>query len=193
MAFVSRRADGRIEIRETRRTRRGPRSRTLASFRGALTPDVLDAAEARAGHALDREKLLERASALGVRTTARRSEHAARALLAQLRRGDALDPLLADALRQALDRVPPAPVPEGFGEVVEWIGASDAERGHALRGLLRVSDRIASSRGALRRREARSFPRFASRAAASSRADGASRVDGASRADGATAADGATH
>jgi hypothetical protein len=165
MAFLSRRADGRVEIRETRRTRRGPRSRTLASFRGALTPDVLDSAETRAGHALDRERLLERAGALGVPTTERRSERPARALLAQLRRGVALDPLLADALRQALERMPEAPVPEGFAEVVEWIGASDSERGHALRGLLRVSDRIASSRGTLRRRRPRHFPRFHSRPA----------------------------
>lgn len=164
MAFLSHRADGRVEIRETRRTLRGPRSRTLVSFRGALTPDLLDAAEARAGHPLDRDALLERAAELGVPTTERRSDGPARALLAQLRRGTGLDPLLASALRRALERVGEAPVPEGFAEVVEWIGASDAERGHALRGLLRVSDRIASSRGAIRRRPSKPFPRIHSRA-----------------------------
>jgi hypothetical protein len=172
MAFLSRRADGRVEIRETRRTLRGPRSRTLASFRGALTPDLLDAAEGRAGRALDRERLIERASELGIPTTLRRSDGPARALLAQLHSGVALDPLLAEALRQALDRAPEVPVPEGFAEVVEWIGAGDAERGHALRGLLRVSDRIASSRGAIRRRPARRFPRFESRPAEPARSPG---------------------
>jgi len=38
----------RYEIRECRVTERGPRQFTLVSFRGVLTPEVLDEAEERA-------------------------------------------------------------------------------------------------------------------------------------------------
>jgi hypothetical protein len=165
MAYLYRRRDGRIEIREARATPRGPRSRTLASFRGTLTPEILERAEARATRPLDRPALAARARQLGVPLTTRRGDHELRALLACLRRGEAIDPVLAGLLRGALEGAPVAPVPERLAEVAEWIGASDAERGEALRGLLRVSDRIVTSRSGLRRRRRRRYPRFASQPA----------------------------
>jgi hypothetical protein len=162
VASIYRRADGRLEIRESVSTPRGPRSRTLASFRGALTPEILERASDRASQPFDREKLLERVRALGVPVTRRREDRAARTLLAQLRRGNALHPVLASLLRAALSSPPLEEVHAELADVGEWVGASLAERGEALRGLLRVYDRIARSREAVRARPRQRFPRFSS-------------------------------
>jgi hypothetical protein len=163
MAFLSRRKDGRIEIRETRRTPRGPRATTLASFRGALSPDILEAAAERAHAPLDTAALWRRAAELGIPTTERRDERATRKLIAQLRRGMLPSPVLLAALRDTLERLPAPPVPDRLAELVDWIGADEAERGRALRGLLRVSDRIVASRAPVRVREDKPFPHFVSR------------------------------
>jgi hypothetical protein len=162
MAYLYRRQDGRVEIREARSTPRGPRSRTLASFRGVLTPEIFERAEARAERPLDRLALMARARELDIPLTTRRGDREMRALLARLRRPEPVDPVLAGLLRSALEPVPVAPVPERLAEAAEWIGASDRERGEALRGLLRVSDRILASRARLRQRRRRRYPRFAS-------------------------------
>jgi hypothetical protein len=162
MAFLLRRRDGRIELREARATPRGPRARTLASFRGALDPEVLERAAARASRPLDVPVLLARARALGIPVTERRGDRAARELLAQLRRGGSVDASLAAILREALEPLAASAPPEALAEVAEWVGADDAQRGTALRGLLRLHDRIARSRGAVRSRPRRSYPRFRS-------------------------------
>ena len=166
MAFVTRRRDGRFEIREAHRGARGPRARSLASFRGALSPEILDAAEARASRPFDRARLVAAAEAIGLPVVSWRECRPARELIAWLRGGHRLDPTLASLLRGLLEATTArdagsAPAP--LAEVCEWLGAAEAERGHALRGLLRVSDRILQSRGPLRRPEERRFPRFESR------------------------------
>jgi hypothetical protein len=84
-------------------------------------------------------------------------------LLSRLRRGDPLDAVLAAALRRALARLPESPIPESLAEVSEWVGASAAERGAAIRDLLDLYGRIARSRPARRRHERARFPRFSSR------------------------------
>jgi hypothetical protein len=162
MAYLVRRRDGRLEIRETQGTERGPRARTLVSFRGALTPDVLEQARERAARPLDRGALLTRARELGVPLAKRRTDRAARELLRALRRG-APDPVLVHLLLRALERLPATPAGPELAEVSEWVGAGEAERGEALRGLLRVSDRIAASAARRRPRPRRAFPRFSSR------------------------------
>jgi hypothetical protein len=162
MAFLTRRVGGRIEIRETLRTERGPRSRTLAGFRGALSPEVLEAAAVRAVLPFDREALAARARELGIPVVAWSHSPAARQLLGQIRRGDPIDPILVGLLRDELAVMDGQPVPDALTEVAEWLGASDAERGHALRGLLRLSDRIAGGRRVPRARRRRRFPRIAS-------------------------------
>jgi len=93
----------------------------------------------------------------------RSREPEARALLSRLRRGDPLDPVLAASLRRALARLPESPIPEPLAEVSEWVGASAAERGAALRELLDLYGRIARSRPPRRQRERERFPRFSSR------------------------------
>jgi hypothetical protein len=134
----------------------------LASFSGALTRDVLERAAARASRRFDAETLVRRARAQGIPVEERSREPEARALLARLRRDDPLDPALAAALRSALARVPEAPAPEPLADVIEWVGASDAERGAALRELLDLYGRIASSRTPRRARPRARFPRFSS-------------------------------
>lgn len=166
MAYLVRRGAERVEIRESRATPRGPRSRVLESFSGALTPDVLDRAAARAARPFDADALSRRARAAGIPVLERSREVEARALLARLRRSDPLDPALAAALRGALGRLPEQPVPEALAEVSEWIGADVAERGRALRELLDLYGRVARSRPPRRQRQARRFPRFSSLRAA---------------------------
>jgi hypothetical protein len=161
MAYLFRRADGRLEIREAVATPRGPRARTLASFRGALGPEVLERAEARATRPFDRTALLARARALRIPAPARRGDAGARELLARLRAGAAIDPVLAALLREALAPAA-AEVPPELAEVAEWVGADDVRRGEALRGLLRVSDRALRGRDPVRKAARRSFPRFRS-------------------------------
>ena len=165
MAYLARRPGGRFDIRESVLTARGPRSRTLATFRGALTPEALERAGRRATRPLDPALLRARAEALGIPVSARRHDRAARELLAALRAGATIDPALAHLLREALAAQPAAPPPEPLREVAEWIGADDAERGRALRDLLRVSDRIVRSRAPVQERRHARFPRIRSRRA----------------------------
>lgn len=164
MAYLYLRKSGRVEIREARATPRGPRSRTLASFRDALTDEELDRAEAAASRPLDREALRERAAELGVPVVAPSADGEALALIARLRRGVRLDPILAGVLREQLAARDVAPVDDDLGDVVEWLGASEHERGRALRDVLRLYDRIARSPDAAPARERERFPRFTVRA-----------------------------
>jgi len=163
MAYLVRRSGDRFDLREAVATRAGPRSRTLATFRPPLTQEILERAAARATRPFDRSALLARAAQLGVATTERRKDRAARELLAVLRSGAAIDPVLVTLLRDALAQAESAPVPERLAEVAEWVGASAARRGAALRDLLRLSDRIVQARSAVRSRPQRAFPRFSSR------------------------------
>ena len=162
MAYLVRRSPERVEIRESHVTPKGPRSRVLASFRETLTPDALDRAAERATRPFDREALCARARVQGIPVRERAPEPEARALLARLRRSDPLDPTLATSLRRALASLEPRPIPEALADVAEWVGASRAERGSALRELLDLYGRIAESRPPRRERERTPFPRFSS-------------------------------
>jgi len=163
MAYLARRPGGRFDIRESVLTARGPRSRTLATFRGALSSEVIERAGRRATRPLDPDLLRARAAELGIPVSERRHDRAARELLAALREGARLDPGLAHLLREALAAQPASPPPARLREVAEWIGADDALRGRTLRDLLRVSDRIVRSREPVREREGARFPRIRSR------------------------------
>lgn len=154
------------EIRECVRTERGPRQRALATFRGALTPEVLDEAESRAHRPFDRAALVARATRMGIPVRARRLHPHARRLLARLRRGGDLDPTLVGLLRDALERLDARPIPEHLADAADWIGQPERERGAALRGLLRTADRILRSRQTVREHEPDTFPRFSSERAA---------------------------
>jgi len=164
MAYLYRRQGGRVEIREAHSTPRGPRSRTLVSFRGALLPEHLDRAEAAARRPFDRDALRRRARKLGVAVHGERADAAARELLARLRRGAFIDSRLATLLREQMATLPGEPVSEDLAEAAEWIGTSELERGRALCDVLRLYDAIARSRDPVRETPPARLPRFASRA-----------------------------
>ncbi|MBW2231535.1 MAG: hypothetical protein JRH17_14205 [Deltaproteobacteria bacterium] len=164
MASIRRQND-RYEIRECLVTRRGPRQRSLASFRGVLTPEVLDRAEARASKPLDRADLVARAIRLGIPVSDRRRHPEARGLLAALQRGAELEPTLVQLLQTALQGLDARVVPAHLVDAAEWIGQPERERGAALRGLLRTADRILQSRPPLRTPRQETFPHFSSQSA----------------------------
>ena len=163
MAYLYVRKSGRVEIREAHSTPRGPRSRTLASFKGALTEEHLDRAESASARPFDREAIRIRANELGVPLRRSSADAPAHALIARLRSGARLDPVLVTVLSEQLDACVAAPVSDELADVVEWIGASDHERGCALRDVLRLYDTIARSREAVRTSDRACFPRFAVR------------------------------
>ena len=148
MAYLVRRAGGNVQIRECVRTERGPRSRMLASFRGALDDHALDQAARKAVRPLDREDLIAKAQTMGVGWTSSTSV-AARQLVKRLRRGRTLDPVLVRLLKESLSDMTETELADDLDEAADWVGTSDEERGATLRGLLRLSDAIARSRDAL--------------------------------------------
>ncbi len=133
------------EIRECRATERGPRQFVLARFSGVLTPEVLDEASGRARTRFDRAGLVAYARARGIPVSPRPRHAAARRLLAELRSGSRLEPSLVALLREALELQPWTPLPAHLEDAAEWVGRSDASRGKALRGLLRVASRALRS------------------------------------------------
>ena len=157
-----RRQGERFEIRECRGTPAGPRQFVLASFRGVLTPEVLDRAENEARRPFDRERLIERARAAGIAVTRRRRHPEARQLLRSLHTGGVPSPALVAMLRSLLEELPSAPLSEHLMDAKDWLGRPETERGRALRGLLRTADRIVQARGPLRERPPEVFPRFSS-------------------------------
>jgi hypothetical protein len=160
MAYLYVRKSGRVEIREAHSTPRGPRSRTLTSFKGALTEDHLDRAQSASARGFDPDAIRQRARKKGIPVEASSADVEARSLIARLRRGARLDPVLAGVVRDRLLERESAPVPEELADVAEWIGASDRERGDALRDVLRLYDTIARSRDAVREPQRRTYPRF---------------------------------
>lgn len=162
MAYLVRRGGETVEIRESRATPRGPRSRQLARFSGPLTPAVLASAASAASRPFDEQALRRRAEVMGVPAPLRAPEHEARALLARLRRDDPIDPAIAGLLLRALEDAQTQSVPEHLADAAEWIGASSSARGAALRDLLDAFGRIAASRPPRRMRPHASFPHFSS-------------------------------
>ena len=161
MASIRQQGD-RCEIRECVVTDRGPRQRTLARFDRILTPEVLDEAAERASRPFDRRAVERRARKRGITVVEERRSAEARRLLAGLRNGQSLRPSLVGLLREALARLESSPIPPHLEPTSEWLGATEAARGKALRGLLRTASRVARSRGAQRERDERRFPRFSS-------------------------------
>jgi len=137
MAYVVKRPGGRWEVRESVSTERGPRARTLASFR-RLTPAVIQRAVRRASRPVTPAQIAESAERAGA--TGYAADAAARAVLAELGRGRRPAAGLRRALLGLLSDPPALDTPGGG--VVEWLGATDEERGAALRDLLRLTDRF---------------------------------------------------
>lgn len=137
MAYVVRRPNGSWEIRESVSTPKGPRSRTLATFR-RLSPGVLDKVVRRASRPTTREDLQAALREAGAVSSA--ADDAARALLAEVVAGRLPSPGLRRLLVEALGDSPAHDLP-GEG-AAEWLTAPEARRGAAVRDLMRLTDRL---------------------------------------------------
>jgi hypothetical protein len=149
MAFIVATQKGNFEIRESRSTSAGPRSRTLASFR-ELTDETIAKAQARAVKPPSADELREAALRAGAPVAPLPVDHAARDLLGKLAKGQRPDPMLRRLLLDALanegrnDRPsdPSATVSDSARSASEWVGATPAERGAALEDLLLLADAL---------------------------------------------------
>jgi len=152
MAYVVRR-HGRYEVRESHLTERGPRSRTLATFR-VLDRAVAEHAAARSDSGLLPDDVVRIARRAGAPVARPVADGFAANLIGELEGGTTL----AEPLRRVLvDRLGPAPAPtDAERAAAAWIGASDVERGAALRDLLLLTDALPAPR---RARDSR-FPGF---------------------------------
>jgi len=157
MAYIVSRADGRHEIRESRLTPRGPRARTLATFR-VLTDAVLDHAESRAETRFDRERVIQIAIDRDIPRAPDDPAALSLRLVAAMERHGPLPEAFADVLRDALS---PGSVTmsDTLNPAREWIAATATDRGDTLRDLLRMTDRLPERPRPPRRH----FPRISSR------------------------------
>jgi hypothetical protein len=163
MAFIVPTKKGIFEIRESRSTPKGPRSRTLASFK-ELDRETIEKAQARAKKPPSAANLREAALRAGAPVAPAPVDRVARDLLGKLARGEKLDPMLKRLLLDALENEdrsdrpanPSAAVSDSARSVSEWVGASPREKGEVLEDLLSMVDALP-----LRRRpETIAFPRF---------------------------------
>lgn len=161
MAFVIPNKRGRFEIRESRSTADGPRSRTLASFT-ELTDEVIEKARRKAEKPLTREQVVDAAKRVGAPIARSAADQAARELIAALSKGGQPEPKLRRLLAAKLnDRPSEATTPSDPARAVgEWMAATPTERGRALVDLLLLADAL--PRRGRRGKELR-FPRLESR------------------------------
>lgn len=146
MAFVVPTKSGRFEVRESENTPKGPRSRTLASFR-ELDDKVIEKARAKSGKPLDATELRRAAKKAGAEVSRPPIERAARELIAELGKGHTLDPTLRHMLLDLLQHGrregrEASPRAEAENAVAEWMAATPAERGQALVDLLLLADAL---------------------------------------------------
>jgi hypothetical protein len=159
MAYVVDRSDGTWEVRESRSTDAGPRSRTLATFR-TLTPDVVSQACARASKPLAPLDLRRAARRAGAPVAGEDADRAAGELLAELAAGRELRPLLRTLLLDTLDPHS-SRVSHSARAAARWAGATTQQRGETLRELLLLVDQLPTPRQPPRAR----FPRLCSQPA----------------------------
>jgi hypothetical protein len=161
MTFIVPTKRGRFEIRESRNTARGPRSRTLAAF-SELDDAVIEKAREKAAKAPEAEDLRRAARRAGAPVARAPVDRAARELIAELAKGRRPDPslrhMLLDLLRNGYrEGGEPSPANEAARSVAEWMAATPAERGHALVNLLLLADALPSGG---RRGKPLRFPRL---------------------------------
>jgi hypothetical protein len=146
MAFVVSTRQGAFEVRESFNTPKGPRSRTLATFR-ELTDEVIEKAREKSAKPPTPQELRDAARRAGAPVSAAPADTAARDLIAELARGRTLDPklrrLLVDALGDGWTE--PAGGPSASRSAAEWIAATPKQRGKALEELLLLADALPSA------------------------------------------------
>jgi len=158
MAFVVPTKRGGYEIRESRSTPKGPRSRTLATF-SELTDDAIEKARAKADKPPSPEELRAAARRVGAPVARAPADRAARELIAELGKGREPEPRLRRLLAAMLgDTQGAAAAPaDPSRAVAEWMVATPAERGKSLVDLLLLADALPSGG---RRGKPLRFPRL---------------------------------
>lgn len=146
MAFVVPTKRGRFEIRESSTTKKGPRSRTLASFH-ELDDAVIERARAKTDKSVDAAELRRSARKAGAPIRQPVVDRSARELIAELAKGRAPDPvlrqLLLDLLRRGhRDGQEQSRRREAEHDVAEWMASTPLERGKALVDLLLLADAL---------------------------------------------------
>lgn len=133
MTYITTGRSGAFEVRESRTTPAGPRSRTLATFR-ELDAATIEKVIERAETPPTRGELVAAALGAGATVAPKPVEKAAKDLLRALARGEGLSPshrrLLLDALNGE------------SRQAAEWVGTPLAQRGEAFRDLLLMADAI---------------------------------------------------
>jgi hypothetical protein len=160
MAYVVPTKRGEFEVRESRSTPKGPRSRTLATFK-ELDDKVIEKARARAAKPPSADELRHAARRAGATVAPEPVDRAARELIAELGRGSHLDPTLRHLLLDLLQKddrngSPPA-ASDAAHAVAEWMASTPEERGRTLYDLLLLADAL-PHRG--RRGKPLRFPRL---------------------------------
>jgi hypothetical protein len=146
MAFVVPTKSGRYEIRESKSTPDGPRSRTLASFR-ELDEQAIQKAQGKTAKTLDATELRRAARRAGASVTPAPVDRAARELITELGRGRQPNPTLRHMLLDLLQHgfregKEPSSRREAEHGVAEWMAATPNERGRALVDLLLLADAL---------------------------------------------------
>lgn len=146
MAFVVPTRSKRFEIRESTSTPKGPRSRTLASFR-ELDDEVIEKARGKIGKSLNAAELRRAARKAGAPVARTTVDRASRELIAELAKGRTPDPALRHMLLDLLqrgygDRRETSRQGEAEHDVAEWMAATPEERGKALVDLLLLADAL---------------------------------------------------
>jgi hypothetical protein len=138
MAFVTKNKSGRWEIRESRATPGGPRSRTLATF-DRLGHSHLELAASRAAGSFAPDSVASAARRVGAPVELPAADEAAIKLLRALGDGEPVSPGLRKLVLDALGAKTPAPATE---EAFGHIGKSAEERGADLVDLLLLTDAL---------------------------------------------------
>jgi hypothetical protein len=159
MAYVTPRANGAFEIRESRSTTAGPRSRTLATFK-TLTPEIVERARERSSKPLDPDDLRRAARRAGAPVAPSAGDRASAELIAELATGRGPRPALTRLLLGVLQAGDGKPA-DNAEAAAAWITATPQRRGDTLRDLLLLVDRLPRRRT----RERERFPRIQSRPA----------------------------
>jgi hypothetical protein len=151
MAYVVLTKRGGYEIRESQNTPKGPRSRTLASFR-ELDDAVIRKARGRAAKPLEPEELRRAALRAGAPVAEEPIDKSARETLRLVAGGAALDPMLRRLMLDALQAeerragtpsdISPSEISDAARSAAQWIGATPEARGEALRELLDLADAL---------------------------------------------------
>lgn len=149
MAYVVATKPGRFEVRESATTPKGPRSRTLASFR-EMTAETIEKVQAKSEKSPSAADLTHSALRAGAPVRGSDLDEAARETLRRIASGEQPDPklrrLLIDALSGPSSETQTSGSKSGISDAAraaaQWVGVSSEDRAAALRELLELADAL---------------------------------------------------